>query len=525
MTAGTRLFAGLARLGPCTRFSVRVERDLPVTMSDGEVLLADRWYADDGGVSDPVVVVRTPYGRSQIDLVSRLLAERGLNVVVQSCRGTFGSSGHFEPFFAEENDGADTLTWLDGQAWASGEWLLFGVSYLGLTAWSMKRRSPRPIGALALAVTSTDFRRAVIYPSGRFGLSNALAWRYQLRDQELPNLRLWLSRARLTRKIRYATREGLAAGADVRAFGEIDQPYRDWLDHESTDPWWKRIDFDDEVKTLPPTLLVAGWYDLFLDAQLDDYARMRAAGHEVRLVIGPWVHSSPGLFLAAVRETLNLFTGDRKNSGARVWFGGTRRWTRMPEFPPRSELRRWTLGADARLTRDGGSSSERSEVRSKRELVPEVSPAPAAGGRTLFAADAGRRDQRHREGRSDVLIYTTEPLAEDLTIVGRPSAGLAVEEVDGQPWFVRLCDVSRSGRSHNVSDGTVVVAALGEADRPRDVEITLSPTAHVFRRGHRIRLQVSAEASPTYAADSAAPSRGVVFDGVDGVSFLDLPAV
>ena len=87
------------------------ERDLRASMDDGAVLLADRWVARaDMGRAQPTVLVRSPYGRRQtIGLIfGRLLAERGLQVVIQSVRGTFGSEGTFSPF-DERGDGLAML--------------------------------------------------------------------------------------------------------------------------------------------------------------------------------------------------------------------------------------------------------------------------------------------------------------------------------------------------------------------------------------------------------------------------------
>src|SRR3954469_9361280 len=83
---------------PATR-AITVDRDIAVRMDDGVVLLADR-YAPPGGRAGPTVLVRSPYGRRGAFgfLFGRLLAERGLQTVVQSIRGTFGSGGRFDPF-------------------------------------------------------------------------------------------------------------------------------------------------------------------------------------------------------------------------------------------------------------------------------------------------------------------------------------------------------------------------------------------------------------------------------------------
>ena len=62
--------------------------------------------------------------------------------------------------------------------------------------------------------------------------------------------------------------------------------------------------------------------------------------------------------------------------------------------------------------------------------------------------------------------------------------------------FVRLCDVDPRGRSRNVCDGLVSLSGASEVSR---AAVRLWPTAHRFKRGHRIRLQVSSGAFPRYA--------------------------
>ena len=104
---------------PATR-EVRLDRNLPVAMADGTVLLADR-YAPPGTRATPTVLVRSPYGRAGVFgfLFGRVLAERGLHARVQSIRGTFGSGGSFDPF-NERGDGLATLRWLRAQPWHDG---------------------------------------------------------------------------------------------------------------------------------------------------------------------------------------------------------------------------------------------------------------------------------------------------------------------------------------------------------------------------------------------------------------------
>ena len=99
---------------------VRVERDLRVPMRDGVELLADL-YSPWGAGPMPTVLVRTPYGRRGAYglLYGLVYAQRGLQVLVQSVRGTFGSGGEFAPF-DERDDGLDTRGVDRGAALARG---------------------------------------------------------------------------------------------------------------------------------------------------------------------------------------------------------------------------------------------------------------------------------------------------------------------------------------------------------------------------------------------------------------------
>ena len=118
MTLLSQILARSMRLIEPRTLDVICDRDLPATMDDGAVLLADRWVAaDTAATAQPTVLVRSPYGRRQFVglLLGRLLAERGFQVVVQSVRGTFGSGGEFDPF-NERPDGLATLAWLREQA-------------------------------------------------------------------------------------------------------------------------------------------------------------------------------------------------------------------------------------------------------------------------------------------------------------------------------------------------------------------------------------------------------------------------
>jgi len=508
VTLVSRILGSLAKLPPATTTPVSVERDLRSIMTDGVVLLADRWRPV--GTDErqaPVILIRTPYGRRQwAGMIGRLFAERGYQVVIQSCRGTFGSGGDWVPFRNEEADGRATLDWVMKQPWFTGALATFGPSYLGLTQWAMAKDPPDCLRAMALDVTASNFRDAVVYPSECFALGTSLAWVQVLEYQEDGWWRALRGQRRNRLTLAAAYDRLPLADSDVTAVGRHVPFFQDWLDHETPgDAWWAPVDFRRHVGDLPPASLVGGWYDIFLPSQLEDYQALLTAGRSVRLTVGPWSHSSPGTIATSVRDGLEWFDGHlHEGSGghprnvARIYVMGTRRWVEFPQWPPPAEEQLWYLDAGGRLRLAPPGSSPPDRYR-----YDPADPTPGIGGPSLNWADTGPKNQSKREKRADVLTYTSDVLTADVTVIGPLTADLHVGSTgDNCDFFVRLCDVSPRGRSTNLSDGVTRLtpgALNAAADGSSLVRITMWPTANTFSRGHRIRLQVSSGAHPLFS--------------------------
>ncbi|MGO9196759.1 MAG: CocE/NonD family hydrolase [Acidimicrobiales bacterium] len=510
MTLASRFFGSLAKLPPATTGDISVERDLPTKMSDGATLFADRWYPTSPGMDHaPIILMRTPYGRRQWGMIGRLFAERGYQVVIQSCRGTFGSGGNWTPLRHEEADGRETLDWVAGQPWFDGKLATFGPSYLGLTQWAIAQGAPEYLRAIALTVTASNFHDAAVYPSGCLALETALTWLYQVEHQE----RGWRKVVGAQLTSRRALREACAvlplADADASAVGHHVQFFQDWIIHENPgDTWWDLIEFGRQLGTVPPASLVGGWYDIFLPFQVDDFQALRAAGRSATLTIGPWSHVSPGVFAASLRDGLKLFDGQFSDppsafphKAVRVFVMGARRWVEMEDWPPPFVEQRWYLGAAGKLHRSPSPGTTPDRYR-----YDPANPTPGIGGPSLNWGNAGRKDQKKREDRADVLTYTSEVLTEDLTVIGPLRAELhARTSLEHTDFFVRLCDVSPRGRSENLSDG-IIRLRPGDVTKSGDgsfsVRISMWPTANTFRRGHRVRLQVSSGAHPLFVRNT-----------------------
>ncbi|MEJ7648559.1 MAG: CocE/NonD family hydrolase [Nakamurella sp.] len=476
-----------------------VQRDLPVTMSDGVVLPADHW-APAGSPSGHTVLVRNPYGRDMAEVWACMFAEAGHHVVVQDCRGTAEAGGEFNPFFNERSDAGDTVAWLRAQPWYDGRFVTFGPSYLGLTQWALAEDRPVDLVGMVVIVSARNFREAVIYPGEGFAFETALTWNIALDAQSKGKLGQLTTLLRSPLRMRAAT--ALPPADAIRAaVGHDVEFYRNWLVHnEPGDPYWPPIDFAQEPAGLPPVIMAAGWYDLFLLDQVADHRALQAAGVSAQLFIGPWRHTDPGSADAAVLAALHMLApgGEiRSTDGVHLMTTGDEQRVELANWPGAD-----TPGGIMHLTAAGALARTPDGTPGSLTVGYDPSdPTPSAGGRSLNPMTAGPKSQKDRESRDDVLVFTSAALAQDFTVIGDPVVRLTISGTAASyDLFVRLCDVDPGGTSASVTEGYRRFVASPDAPTTADraVELALAPTGHVFKAGHQIRLQISGGAHPLH---------------------------
>jgi len=506
----SRILSKLAAL-PAPTIRAVCERDLHVPMRDGVTLLADRWYPSSGPA--PTLLVRSPYGRRSIFglLYGRLFAERGFQVVVQSCRGTFGSGGVFEPLVREASDARDTIEWMRGQAWFTGAYATIGASYLCFAQWAAARSRAVEHRAMIAQAGPHEFL-ATIHPGGAFALDAALSFASQVTGRQWPGALVMVRHAFARRKMRIAFRELPLASSCERALGRRVAFLEDWMAHaEPGDSFWNAMDHREAVASIEaPVLLQSGWYDLFASYATSQYEALRRRGQRPFLTIGPWTHAEFPLKAtrALLPETLAWLRahllGDRdglRSAPVRVFVLNTDRWREYDDWPPpQSAEQTWYLHPEGRLSREPAPASDPDRYR-----YDPTDPTPAVGGGMILFG-AGPRDNRSLEARGDVLTYTTAPFVEETTVVGSPTVRLYVRStLRSTDFFARLCNVHPDGRSINVCDALIRLRPGDEAwqaDGSARVSLRLSPTACCFHRGHRLRLQISGGAHPRFARNT-----------------------
>jgi putative CocE/NonD family hydrolase len=490
---------------------VEVERDVKVTMPDGVVLLADVFHPAGLGTA-PTILERTPYGRAAIggfDPMGELLAARGYRFVLQAVRGTDGSEGE-QSFFAERDDGRATAEWLTTQPWWDGRLGTYGSSYMGFAQWALASTAPSYLRAMVIALSST---RSSWYLGGALALELMINWDLSALNflhPERGGFGMDIAPDAVERKQRMLAEafQHLPVGdAILHVAGENHPLFEQQIAHPSSaDSHWAPFDFAASFgEWTIPTLLIDGWFDAPLPGVCDDFAALRACGNPTALRIGGGGHLDGG--------------GDGAGEATFAWYerhllgvddeavsppvsvhvqgeGGT--WRAFDDWPPSPTTEaRWYL-------HDGGgldTEAPAGDAPASTYRYDPADPTPSIGGTGLMTG--GAVDNGLLEARSDVLLFTSAPLAEPLELIGPMRAELVVSSsLDHTDFFVRLCDVDPVGRSVNVCDGLqrfdpTMIARSG--DGTFAATVPMWPTGHRFGIGHRLRVQVSSGAHPVYA--------------------------
>ncbi len=532
-----------------------VHKQILVPMRDG-IHLATDVYRPAITTPVPTLLVRSPYNKDALALLLYLvpdpirLARAGYAVVVQDCRSCFASEGNFQPYRQEADDSVDTIAWIRSQPWADGSIGMIGGSYLGLAQWLTLASAPADVQMIAPFTTTDHPAECWTYQGGAFQLGFLLFW--TLAYHIIPELhrRIGQGKARFT-ELQSALQALSQIDALYRRMPLTNVPelisiapfYREWLLHYPTSSFWQTVARPVAYEQISiPVLLIGGWYDIFLAGTLRSYEQLRQQGGNALarrpgLIIGPWSHGVwHGSFperdfgLLASTDSFDLTgaqlrwfdywlryeeNGLASDKPVTIFVMGANQWREEDDWPlPDTSYRRLFLrsnGSANSLYGDGWLSWEPPEQEpSDCYHYNPLDPVLTCGGATLLpgaltAMNAGPRDQRPIETRSDVLVYTSPPLDHPLEVIGPIKLVLFVASSARDTDFTgKLIDVFPDGRAIILTDGILrtryrsLPPALLEPGRVYEIQIDLTATANVFYHGHRIRLEVSSSNFPRF---------------------------
>lgn len=532
-----------------------------VPMPDG-VELATWVYRLGARAASPSLLHRTPYGAQGAfagnSLDSARLIAAGFNLVVQDSRGRFESTGQFEPFVHEAADGAATIAWLSKQPWSLPQVGMLGRSYAGNAQWlaAAQRDSPAELVGIAPEVACADAYDGWTYQSGAFQLGFALYWVLE----DLARLTQAHSRkAGRWRAVEQRLDDALAnidnlygQPARVRTIlADLAPYYFQWQVHRSHDHYWAMRGVRDDLQNLRvPALIITGWYDIFLAGSLADYQFLRAAHpiavvrERTRLVVGPWSHcvrdcrahdisGHPAKCNEFDLTDIHISWFKRQLTGVgselprvQVFVTGLNDWKAFDEWPPPeaqpNQLALLGMGIDSEGGRRGDLKLTAEFGETRRTFIHDPqSPVPTLGGATLMRGieggrDCGPVDQRPLDGRSDILRYRSQSLAVPLILMGPVTASLSLSApVSSFDILAKLIDEYPDGPALLLTEGIARTRDAESASERRVVEIEIGHVAHLFRVGHRLRLDIAGSSFPRFEVFPSSETLAQAAPGLD----------
>lgn len=517
---------------------VQLQAGVRVLMRDGVALVADI-YRPTGKGAFPVLLERTPYDRKREAAMAYSLASHGYIVVIQDTRGRFDSEGEFYPFRYESQDGYDTVEWAAALEASNGQVGMFGGSYVGATQMLASVAKPPHLVSIFPFITASEYYDGWTYQSGALMQWFASSWSSALAVDTAR--RLAQGRMQAKEWVEQLPIEGYPL-LTLPSAGELAPYYRDWIAHESRDSYWQPWTISDHYRELTvKSLHGGGWHDIFLQGTLKNYTGMRAgaatqaARDGQRLLVGPWAHAAtspegkigdvvfgksatPDLAQTGVDwfdYTLKGVQNDfATRPPVRLFVMGENVWRDEQEFPlARTQYTKFylhaTRGANG-LAGDGvlGRKPPGNELPDEYDYDPRH-PAPTIGGRLCCggAIPPGPFDQRSNEGRSDVLVYSTPPLAQDVEATGYVTVDLyASSSATDTDFTAMLVDVDSTGYARLLTDGIVRARYRNTTEQAELITpgqiykytVDLWATSNVFKAGHRIRLYISSSNFPRF---------------------------
>lgn len=556
-------------------YAVEVRKNVMVPMRDGVKLATDVYLpVEDGDVLDqklPTILERRPYNKNGCKSSGTYYASHGYAFIAQDTRGRYGSEGVWHMLTDDGIDGVDTTAWIGKQPWSNAEIGMIGTSYVGGTQHALAMEKAPELKTVIPVDAMSNLGYASMRNGGAFEL-RFWNWIYLnagkgSRQSHDPGTAAVLKEMAENR-VQYLFQLPLRKGTTPM---KLASEYEDWLiagmQHGANDDFWKQnniIDYPEQYKDIP-VYLVSGWYDSWSSNNTANFqALSKTIKGPVYMIMGPWIHGRQGSHShgqvdfgkeAAIADPLGwrkewydhwlkgidnsvgtaapfetpvrifvMGTGDgSRNQDGKLNHGGY--WRNESEWP----LKR-TVYTKYHLQPEGGLSTQapKAEQAATTFLFNPADPVPTIGGNISSGNDIlvqGGWDQKGSEhiwnwkqpiplsARNDVIVFQTEPLAEDLEVTGELAVKLWISsDAKDTDFTAKLIDVYPpssdfpGGFDLNMGDGIIrtrfrdslKTEKLMEPGTIYPVTIKLYPTSNVFKKGHRIRVDISSSNFPRF---------------------------
>lgn len=524
----------------------------------------------------PTILIRTPYGKGVKPNSSRegqYFAQRGYNVVIQDTRGRYRSEGVWRFLNDDGLDGADTAAWIGKQPWSNGKVGMMGTSYVGGTQHAVALENCPELATVIPVDAASNMGYASMRNGGAFELR---FWNWIMlnagrgsRASQKPGTAAGLAEM-AEHRIDYLHQLPLRRGTTPLKYAP---EYEDWLveamRHGENGKFWSHVNITDHADRYKdmPVYLVGGWYDSWAANTTSNFQVLsKRLKSPVYLIMGPWIHGQQHKSEHG-QVSFGPSAGIEDPLAWRLdWFD---RWLKNVDNkvgkaePYKTKVRIFVMGAgdgsktSAGLLNHGGAWRDENEwplqraVNTNFYLQPEgalsrqepastgkstsflfdpKNPVPTIGG-NISSGDGimlqGGWDQRGGKhvwnwtkpvplsARNDVLVFQSEPLAQDVEVTGELAVKLWVSSSAADTDFTaKLLDVYPAsddfplGFDLNIGDGIQRMRFRDSREQASreplnrqtvyPITIRLYPTSNVFKRGHRIRVDISSSNFPRF---------------------------
>ena len=554
---------------------VAIQTDVMVPMRDGVRLATDIYLpAKDGKPIDarlPVILERRPYNKGGSSGSGRYYATRGYAFVAQDTRGRYKSEGVWHWMTDDGPDGADTAAWIGRQKWSGGKIGMIGTSYVGGTQHALAMEGAPELTTVIPVDAVSNCGYQSMRNAGAFELR---FWNWIMfcsprgsRQSLDPGTEAVLTEMMENRHAYLANLPVRPGTTPLKLAPEYEEWLIEAMRHGANDAFWEQnniIDFPERYQDIP-VYLVGGWYDSWAGNTTANFMALtpEIAG-PVYLIMGPWIHGQQGRSAhgqvnfgpdAAIPDplawrlqwydhwlkevdnkvgreapfatTVRIFvmgTGDgSKTEDGKLNHGGY--WRDEHQWPlARTQYTKFHLHPAGELstTLPDADCKSTSFTFDPRNPVPTIGGNISSGNEILLQGAWDQRGGEHvwnwqapipLSARNDVLVFQTEPLADDLEVTGEIAVKLWISSSAVDTDFTaKLIDVYPPSRDFpggfdlNIGDGIVRARfreslkyeKLMEPGEIYELTVKLYPTSNVFKKGHRIRVDVSSSNFPRF---------------------------
>lgn len=535
---------------------------LMVPMRDGVRLATDIYKPENLNGKLPVILTRTPYNKAGNKKYGEYFSQHGYIFIAQDTRGRYASEGEWHWMSDDGPDGVDCAKWIISQPWSDGQIGMMGTSYVGGTQHAMAlARAPGlatviPVDAVSnCGVQSVRNAGAFEMRFWNWIMLNGGKGSNAAQDPGTAAVLKEMADNRFHYLENLPIRPGLTPL-------KLSPEYESWLvqamRHGANDDFWRQnniIDHAADYKDMP-VYLVGGWYDSWAGNTTANFRALTPVlKSDVYLIMGPWIHGqqaksehgqvdfgseaaiadelawrtgwydhvmkgAPTPFAKKVRY-FTMGTGDgHKTAKGHLFHGGE--WHDSDTWPPAGATHTaFYLGVDGTLSTEKQSGSS-TYTFDPRHPVPTIGGCISSGNDILLQGAWDQRGGPHvwnwqqpmpLSARNDILVFQTAPLAADIEVTGELEVKLWVSSdcVDTD-FTAKLVDVHPASKDWpggfdlNITDGicrarfrdSLTQEKLMEPGKIYPLTIRLYPTSNVFKKGHRIRVDISSSNFPRF---------------------------